>query len=593
MQPSIGNYVDAALGRRRLTLLIRGARLVNVNTGEVYPSSIGVYKERIVHVGAEDRGLESERSIDAHGAYAIPGLIDTHLHVESSMVTPSRFAEAVLPHGTTTAFADPHEIANVLGKEGVRMMLDNAQGLPMKLFFWAPTCVPESPAVTSGAEIRPSDIQQMLQWPGIAGLGEVMDFEAVLKMTPKMREILETGRRSSSVIDGHSPLLSGRRLGAYMTSGPDSDHEIFTPESMVEKLRMGMYVKLRGPYVLDPRSFLSPLYELPSPWNVVFVTDDVMPDNLYGHGHLDYVCRSFIKAGMDPVEAIRSCTLRPAQHMRMPHLGAISPGKVADILLLDDLKSFRVGTVVSNGRVVAKGGSLVIPSPARPFGRKAFNSMKTGELSPADFQVRPPIEDGSVVVNAIDFTAYRGRRRNFSKAFLDMVLTKLSKVKVKVTEGRMLLGDVAPVFIIDRHWGRGRRAFGFTRNLIRRGAIASSVAHDSHNLIVAGTNQKDMFSAAELVVKAGGGISAFNSRALALVELPVAGLMAEEKVEEVARKMRALRRAFIRMGVLDHPYMPIVCLLTLSVIPHARITDKGIFDVDNQAFVRPYVEIQR
>ncbi len=568
--------------------MIRNSNLVNVHTGEIYRTSIGVYRDRIVSVGDGVDRRNSVSVIDAKGAYAIPGLIDTHLHVESSMLVPTRFAEAVLPHGTTTAVADPHEIANVLGKEGVRMMVDNAKGLPMKLYFWAPTCVPESPAVTSGAEITPKDVEEMLGWEGIAGLGEVMDFQAVLNMTPKMQEILEVGRERNAVIDGHSVLLSGARLGAYITAGPDSDHENFTVDSTLEKMRAGMYAKLRGPYVFDIEAFLSAAKKLPRLWNVIFVTDDVMPDNLQRSGHLDYVCRSYIEAGMDPVEAVRSCTLRPAQHMRMTQLGSISPGKTADIVLLKDLKKFEVDRVVANGILVARGGKLTVSVGERQFSREALNTVRMKRFEPSDFEIKPPKKNGRVAVNAIDFAKYRGAQKNHAAAFLESILTKLNKTEIEVQDGRFVLGEVALVLVFDRHRGGRRRAFGFTRGLLRRGAIASTVSHDAHNLIVVGTNQRDMYSAARLVAEKGGGIAAVDSKPLAFVHLPIAGLMSEERLDVVAKKMRELRRAFEKMGVLDHPYMPIVALLTLSVIPHARITDKGVYDVDNQTFVNPY-----
>ncbi len=590
MQSGIRQSVEAALGRRRLTLLIRNSKLLNVHTGEIYSASIGAYGDRIVFVGSDNSAPSSATVIDAKGAYAIPGLIDTHLHVESSMVVPTRFAEAVIPHGTTTAVADPHEIANVLGKDGVRMMVENAKGLPMKLYFWAPTCVPESPAVTSGAEIEPADVKDMLSWEGIVGLGEVMDFQAVLKMTPKMQKILEIGRSRNSVIDGHAVLLSGTRLGAYITAGPCADHENFTVDSTIEKMRAGMYAKLRGPYVFDIGAFLSTMRGRPPPWNVIFVTDDMMPDTLQELGHLDYVCRSFIEAGMDPVEAVRSCTLRPALHMRMPDLGAISPGKIADVLLVKNLKKFEVDSVIANGTLVAKGGRLVTRIPYRPFDRNALDTVKVGTLDLSAFEVKPPRENGSIWVNVIDITPYGSDPKNSASAFLERILTKLSRAEILVKNGRFVLGEVALVLVFDRHRGGGRRAFGFTRNLLRSGAIASTIAHDAHNLIVVGTNQRDMYAAAKLVVVAGGGIAAVDSQPLGFVNLPIAGLMSEEKLEIVARKMKALRRAFKKMGVLDHPYMPIIALLSLSVIPHARITDKGIYDVDNQKFVSPYAE---
>ena len=588
MAVGVRAYVEAALGKRPLTLLIRGAKLVNVNTGETYPASIGSYGDRIVYVGPGGRAPPAEEVINARGAYALPGFIDTHLHVESTMLTPARFAEAVIPHGTTTAFADPHEIANVLGKDGVRMMVENAKGLPMKLYFLAPTCVPESPAVTSGAEISPADVAEMVSWEGVAGLGEVMDFDAVLAMTPKMEEILEIGRRLGLLIDGHSPLLSGRELSGYMAAGPDSDHENFTVESMLEKLRAGMYVKLRPPYVANTRKFVAALKELPMPWNVILVTDDVMPDNLERLGHLDYSCRSFIEAGMDPIEAIRSCTLRPAQHVRMPQLGALSPGKAADVVLVDDLKRLRVQAVVSDGVLVARGGKMLSRWAPRPFGRRALDTMKTGTLGPDDFVVKPPVADGALTVNAIDFGLVRSPK-DPAEAFMESVLTTLTRAEVRAEGGLLKLDDLAVVLVFDRHRGVKRRSFGFARNLMKRGAIASSVAHDGHNLVVMGKDQRDMQAAAEMVTKGKGGIAAVDSKPLAFVDLPVAGLMSEEGLGEVSKKMRGLRSAFKKMGVIDHPYMPVVALLTLSVIPHARITDKGVYDVDGRRFVEPFV----
>lgn len=584
---NISDYIEASLGKRRLSLLIKNCKLLNVFTGEVYRTSIGVYKEKIVIVHEDLSKRDAEQVIDAEGMLAVPGLIDTHLHVESSMVTPSRFAEAVLPHGTTAAFADPHEIANVLGKEGVRMMVENAKGLPMKLIFFAPTCVPESNAVTAGSEIAPSDIQEMLKWEGICGLGEVMDFPSVLSGSKKMMEILELGIKNRSVIDGHSPLLQGEELNAYITSGAEADHENFTVETALEKMRLGMYVKLRGPYLLDTKKFVSAIEKLPKPWNLIFCTDDVMPDNLVNLGHLDYVVRSFIRAGMDPVEAVRSVTIRPAIHMRTFELGSIAPGKFADILLVDSIESFKVIYVISSGRVVAKEGRLTFQGDARPFNKAAQNTVHLKELSVKDMLVKPPLKEGRVPINVIDFAQFSSiEERNF----LDIALTKLGRAEVEVRDSVFIFKDVAEVVIFERHGKTGRKSFGFARNLIGRGAIASTVAHDAHNLIVVGKNLEDMVLAANSVIRTQGGISAaLDGELLAHIKLPVAGLMSESSIYKVAEEMSRLRRAFRKMNVLDHPYMPIPCLLTLSVIPHARITDKGIFDVDNQSFVYPFI----
>ena len=587
MSGQVADLVAAALGKKELTLLVRNANLLNVFTGETYGASIGIYKDMIVYVG-QDAGFRAAKTIDAAGMTAIPGLIETHMHVESSMVTPPRFAEAVLPHGLTTAFADPHEIANVMGKEGVQAMVKDSRGLPLKLYYYAPTCVPESTAVTAGAELTPEDIEEMVGWEGVHGLGEVMDYPGVLKGTKKMDRILEVGAKGDHVVDGHAPLLTGRELNAYIASGAEADHENFTVDTMLEKLRLGMYVKLRGPYVLDARKFADALSGIPHPYNLILCTDDVMPDNLSNLGHLDYACRAFIEAGMDPVEVVRSVTLRPALHMRMPHLGAIAPGRVADMLLLKDLGKFSVDLVIANGAPVAQAGKLLVTIRKSRFDSLSRRTMKLSPLKPDDFEVVPPVRNGSVYVNTVDFG--ESDREDMGEAFEEMILTKLSTAKLEVVDGKMSLGNTALVFVFERHGKNGGRSFGFVRNLIREGAYATTVAHDAHNLLVLGTDIEDMRLAANLVIKAGGGMAAVSRRkTLAWIELPIAGLMSDRSLEDVAKEMGSLRGAFRRMGVLDHPYMPLPNLLALSVIPHARITDRGIFDVDGQRFVPAFI----
>ncbi len=585
----IREMVEAAQGKRELALLIRGASVLNVFSGELEDLNIGIYRDRIVYLGKEER--KAEEVIDVEGI-AVPGFIDTHLHIESSMVTPVRFAEAVLPHGTTTVVADPHEIANVLGKEGVRMMLENSRGLPMKIYYFMPTCVPESDAVTAGAEITPEDVEEALGWDGIAGLGEVMDFEAVLAGREKFMRILEVGWRKNAVIDGHCVLLSGARLNAYIAAGPEADHENFTVDSMLEKLRRGMYVKLRGPYILDARRFVEALRSVPDGLDrVIFVTDDVMPDTLLEKGHLDFVIRSMIEAGMDEVEAIRSATLRPAEHMRMRELGAIAPGRIADVVILKDLKRVEVDLVISNGVPVAREGRMIVKVESRPFDRRAYGTVKVKELRPEDFEFIAPIDNGRMRVRVVDFPRPETIQGDVAWTFLQMIVTKASEAVVEVRNRRPVLGEVALMKVIERHGKHGRSGVGFVRNMLRRGAVATTVAHDSHNLAVVGTDPVDMYVAAREVVRVGGGMAAvLDGKVLALIELPVAGLMSEEPVEVMAGKMKAFREALRRLDAIDHPYMPLVSLMTLSVIPAYRITDKGLFDVVNQRFVEPVIE---
>jgi adenine deaminase len=587
-QKDANQLIEAALGKRPLTTLIRDVDLLNVFSGETYRTSIGIYRDVIVNIANTARDMKSEQIIDGAGKVAIPGLIDTHLHIESTMLTPANFAAAVLPHGTTTVCADPHEIGNVLGKEGVRMMLENARGLPMKIFFFAPTCVPECEAVTAGAEILSDDIEEMLRWDGICGLGEVMDFPGVISGNEKMLRILEVGRRENAVIDGHCVFLTGNELNAYITAGPNADHENFTVESALEKMRSGMYVKLRGPHILNVKEAVSALHSMPKAWNTILVTDDVMPDNLLRFGHLDYVCRTFIQNGMDPVEAVRSATLRPAEHMRMHHLGAIAPGRVADIVLVNNLTDFEVDTVLSNGELVASKGRLMASFMRPQFNAKARDTVKVKQLSVEDFQFELPIRDGRIRLNVIDFKP--AASQDSALSFMEMLVTNPAVADAVVKDGRCVSSEIAVAFVFERHGKTGKRGIGFVRGLIRAGAVASTVAHDAHNLIVVGANQKDMLTAAQHVINSNGGLAAVKEgKVLASIELPVAGLMSEQDLENVATKMTGLREAFKEMGVLDHPYMPLVSLLTLAVIPHVRLTDKGIFDVDRQQFVDPLV----
>ncbi|MGO9644312.1 MAG: adenine deaminase [Candidatus Bathyarchaeia archaeon] len=582
-ETEVRNVIESALGHKPLTYLIKNVELLNVFTGEQYPANIGIYRNRIVNVASKSEQFSAEQIIDGSGKIAIPGLIDTHLHIESTMLTPANFAAAVLPHGTTTVCADPHEIANVLGKAGVKMMLENAKQLPMKVYFFAPTCVPECNAVTAGAEITDQDIGEMLDWNGIVGLGEVMDFKGVISGNEKMMKILAVGRSKNAVIDGHCVFLSGKELNAYIAAGPEADHENFTVESAIEKLRSGMYLKLRGPHVLQTREMVKELTKLPKPWNIIFVTDDVMPDILKICGHLDYVCRTFIENGMDPVEAVRSVTLRPAEHMRFHDLGAIAPGKIADVVLLKSLEKFEVDTVISDGTPVVKNGKLIAPLPRTQFDPRAQDTVILKKLVMEDFVVKPPIKNGKLKLNVVDFASPNGQDTQLS--FLQLVLTNLTQAEIDVRDGKFELGRIALVTVFERHGKSGGKGTGFVRNLIQHGAVASTVAHDAHNLIVVGTEPRDMYEAAKHVVETHGGIAAVkDGRLLASIELPIAGLMSNEDLELVSKKMLILRDAFKEMQMLDHPYMPLICLLTLSVVPHVRITDKGIFDVDNQLF---------
>lgn len=590
MRPKLKEIISAGLGRIPLSLLVENTRIVNVFTGEIIDNQcIGIYKDTIVYVGNPDNRFRTKDRFDARNAIAIPGLIDTHLHIESTMMVPSTFAEAVLPHGTTTVFADPHEIVNVFGKSGLRMMLDNSRNLPMKIFYLAPSCVPESSAVTSGAIIDSKDVSEMLEWEGVSGLAEVMDYPSLLSNETRIRKIVEVAREKGVVIDGHAPLLKGAELCTYIASGAEADHENFDAELAIEKLRNGMYVKLRGPDILDSKKFVSAFAKLPKPWDIIFVTDDVMPDRLLEFGHLDRVCRSFIEQGMDEVEAVRSATIRAARRMRMYDLGAIAPGKLADIVILNDLKRFQAETVFSNGLLVAKNGKMISKTTRKSFDRSSLHSVHVRTLTEKDFEVRPPVRNGPVRLNCIDFTGSLVNQ-TMKAEFLSVVLTSIGTIDAFAKDGKLSADGLAIAFVFERHGKSGRRAYAFVHNLIQQGAFATTVSHDSHNLTVVGTNSHDMLLAAQTVRREGGLAAVMGGKILAQIKLPVAGLMSEEPLERMGSEMQKMREAFQALGLIDHPYMPIPFLLTLSVIPHARITDRGLFDVDRQIVVPAFAD---
>jgi len=590
--PSLEELVKAARGLIPVDLLIEGVNYVNLFTGEIYEASIGIIGDRIAYVYTGDsRGLEARRRIGGGGLYAIPGLIDSHLHIESSMVTPPRFAEAVLPRGVTTVAIDPHEIANVLGKMGVRYMLESSEGLPLKIYILAPTCVPSLPGrETSGAEITAEDVEEMLSWGRVIGLAEVMDFHGVLNLDSRIIGILEAGRRRRVVIDGHA-YLSGLDLNAYIAAGMEADHENLSFGDALEKMRLGMLVKLRAPYVLDVDEFAKGLRSLPRPFGYLLVTDDVLPDNLDRDGHLDHVVRRFIEAGLDPIDAIRAATLLPALHLRLYDRGSISPGKLADVVLLGSLERFSVKYVIADGILIAEDGRLIHPIPFRAFPDEAKRTVRIERLTEEDFRIRAPPGRRRVRVRAIELLQPESGSR-LAAEFAQSLVTRFSIEELEVVDGYVDPGELAVVAVIERHGRTRGSAKGLVKNSgLRAGAVASTIAHDSHNLVVIGRSPRDMLRAAEHVVRSQGGVAvALDGEVVASVELPVAGLMSEEPVEVVAEKFKRVREAFRRLGLRDHPYAPPIFFLALPVIPAAKITDKGLFDVLEQRLVPLFLD---
>ena len=582
---SYEEMVRTALGDAPFDLLLNNVKLVNVYTREIYDTNIGIHDRIISYVGGS-HNFKSKDIFDANGMYAIPGLIDSHLHIESSMVTPPRFAEAVLPHGTTTVAVDPHEIGNVLGKAGVRMMLDTSEDLPLKIFVLAPTCVPAVlNADTAGAEIDAADVSEMLGWDRVIGLAEVMDYYGVITLDKRMTSIVKTGRESNVVIDGHCMGLSEEETNAYASTGIEANHEYFPIDTehdykadfeiVRREMRLGMFAKLRK-FSLTP-GLVRLLATLPSKQNLLFVTDDVMPDDLIRDGHLDDVVRTAIQGGFDPIDAVRSATYFPAKHLRLFDRGAIAPAKLADILLLKDLNEFNVTVVLANGKMIAKNGKLLNEINLRRFPEVAKRTVKLEKTTHDTFRVHVKQEHGTIRVRVI--TLQPGFLSSFEER--DAIVTS-----------HIAQTNYATVAVLERHGRTKNKAIGFIDKFgLDQGAIASTVSHDSHNLIVIGMNAIDMAVAANALIECQGGLAAASGgEVLTKVELPVAGLMSEEETETVARKLSNFRRTEEQLGLTDRGTMLLVVTIALPVISHARITDKGLFDVDRQEIVPLVVE---
>ncbi|MCX8161532.1 MAG: adenine deaminase [Candidatus Bathyarchaeota archaeon] len=565
---TLEELIKVCKGERNATLLLENCCLVNVFTGEIHKASIGVYKDRIAYIaekGAE--GLKAEEHVDLNGRYVSPGFIDSHIHIESSMVTPRRLAEAILPRGVTCLAADPHEIANVLGTRGVEVMAELSRNLPLKIYLWIPTCIPSVLGVeTAGAEIYAGDIASMLSESYAIGLGEVMDYLGLLRLDRRILDIVKVGRSYGKVIDGHAPLLSGRLLDGYISAGINADHEIFSFEEALEKVRRGLYVKIRR-YLLESSGFVEGVKRIPDRGRLLLATDDTPPDILESDGHMDVLLRRAVELGLDPVEAIQAATIRPALHLRLNDLGAIAPGRIADIVVLESLEKFKVKRVYIDGRLTVDDGRLVVPIESKPPPSDVLNTVKIGKLSIDDFKVKAPIVDGYVEARILRVKGLE---------------TEIFTDKLRVKYGVVDPGRYTYVAVVERHGRGGGLTVGFIDGIgLREGAIASTVAHDSHNIVVVGRKLDDIIFAVDKLREIQGGyIAVRDGEILAMVKLPIAGLMSDEPVSTVAGELRRFREAEYMLGVEDPYPIPMISLLALPVIPHARITDKGIYDVD-------------
>jgi len=570
--------VESARGDRPLDLVIRGGNLLNVYTGEVYLADIGIFGDRIAVVDQNCRfGLAGTAEIDARSLIAIPGFIDTHVHIESTMITPPNFARGVLPFGTTTVVIDPHEIANVSGWAGVEYMLQASEGLPLRVYVTIPSSVPAVPGLeTAGAAFDADDIVTMLAWPRVVGEAELMDYPGIVRQEARMAAIAEAGLALGKPLEGHAPLLSGRELAAYLAAGVDSDHESRDWSEIVEKLRAGMWIYCRENTFRHMASDLArALREIPYPWNVAVCTDDIDPADLLERGHMDRGVRVLIQNGVDPALAIRFATLNGAARYGLRDLGAIAPGKLADIVLVESLRDVRAKVVLAGGRVVARDGAMVADI-ADPVAPPLDNSVHTQPLTAASFRLKRSGAEGDVRVAILEIDANR--------------TTRLTEASLPFAGGVCQLPlpeDLTLLSVVPRHGQTHSPSLVVLRGLgLRDGALATTIAHDSHNLIVAGRTPEDMAAAAQVVANIGGGAALLaGGQVLATLRLPVAGLMSAEPIEIVAAEVRAFNERARELGLGGASPVLAISSLALPVAPFFRMTDLGLVDTLKQKFV--------
>jgi adenine deaminase len=575
--------VDVAMGKAPADLVIRAATLVDVYSRELCPrTTISIKGSRIASVGDFEPLVGSQTQvIDADQFYACPGLIDGHIHVESSMLEPIEFARVVIPRGTTAVMIDPHEIANVLGVEGVRLMLKRTENIPLKVYVQAPSCVPSTANLeTSGARIGPKEIAMMLKWPRIVGLGEVMNYPGVLAGDARLREMIRETSEARKVVEGHAPSLLGRQLNGYLSAGITGDHESTSEQELVEKLRLGCAVEIReGSTSHNLPTLVHALkkHNLSSR-RTILVSDDRHAGDLIKLGHMDHNVRRAIEEGLDPIDAITMATLNTAEHFRVDtEIGGIGPGKRADIVLTRDLSKMETGTVIADGRIVAKDGVLVAKIPFRGFPPRSLRTVHLKrKLEPQDFTIKSDIESGVARTVVIETSGE--------------ILTRKTCEDLKVKDSEIqsdLERDILKIAVIERHKRMGNIGRSFVRGFgLKSGAIASSVAHDSHNISVVGTNDRDMATATNEIARLEGGlVAAKEGGVVAELALPFAGLMSTQSADEVSRIEEQLSEAARSLGcMLSSPFM-VMSFLSLAVIPEVRLTDKGIVDVNAAKFI--------
>lgn len=563
--------IAVALGKEKGDLLLRGGQVVNVFTDRIEPANVVVADGWIAGVGPFD--WTATQTIDLRGRALLPGLIDSHMHLESTLLTPAELARLIVPHGTTATISDSHEVGNVLGVPGIETLIDASAELPFDLFFTASSCVPATRWEDAGAVLGPEQVRQLLEHPRVLGLAEMMDVGAVLQgeegVLAKIAAALARGR----IIDGHAPAMHDRNLMAYIAAGIRSDHESGTVEEARAKAAWGMLVQIREGSIAHNLDALLPLLvsgELGDDWTLV--TDDVLPTDLRSHGHLDGLLRRVVAAGVPPASAVRHASLTPARHYGLTDRGTVAPGYRADLVVVEEVREFQPNLVIKDGKVVAREGAFIGDLPPRSI--PCANTIHPAPLDESAFHLRWSGSSGPVI-----------------RIQPGQLVTRAETLPVSLVDGQWRWDsgrDQLLIASIERHKALGRVGVGLVAGfgLRRQGALASSVAHDSHNLIVAGTNPRDMLVCVKALTESGGGFAVASGGELrARLPLPFAGLLSLERGDTVCRQLEEVESAARTLGCEVPCPFGILSFLALPVIPELRITDQGLWDVLQQRFV--------
>ena len=574
--------VEVALGKREADTVLKNGSLINVFSGEIYKANIYIYDKYIANVVEcnLDTITLGKNIIDIDGKFVSPGFIDSHVHVESSHLTPVNFARAILPKGTTTIIADPHEIANVLGVDGVTYMIENSKDVPMNQYYLIPSCVPSVVGLeNAGAEFDDIEIEKMLDLPRILGLGEVMDFVGVINQSDRMTKIVETAIKKGMFVQGHAPELIGNELSAYICGGPISCHETRDGRQAPDKIRKGMYVDARESSISkNISSIIENIKHMKSPRNLTLCTDDREPRDILEVGHINDCVRVAVKAGLDPIEAIRATTLNTAQEYKLDKIGAIAPGYFADIVVLDNLMDFNVLKTFWQGKLIAKNDSLVVEINSPKLDIEYLNSVYVGELSEEDFKIKSPIQNGEIEIEVL---SYLTKERS---------ITDRKTMLVKAKDGFIDISENSNlnfVAIVNRHNLNNNIALAVVENFyLKEGGVGTTYSHDSHNLTIVFNKPNEALAITKKIKELGGGIvTSENGEITGILPFPIAGMLSDQPAEILAKEISQMNTILRKMGIESASPITRPSTLALIVIPNAKMSDLGLIDVKEQKVI--------